>query len=418
MDSLTCGWGSGTLENAFALVQETRKTQALSHVLIYTDKQAEEMDNLSDLNIKLTNVKAETDWNITLGELEERTSIYGTVLETMVTASGREANLSFAVTVDGQHADKADMTLSVNGEPQETLAASCKENETIAVQLLLNHVYDYSQISLTAEAEDGLVADNTVWLVKETPEKAKALLVGDGTYFWEQAFLALERVEISLETDNDSVEAKGYDLYLYNNCIPEPLPEDGAVWLCNPPRSPRAMGVVFGDWLMGTTLTKETTESELGTQLGSGLLLSNAAAARFREITDQGDMENILLCGKMPVLLAGKGDNGFLQVVMSCDLQETNLPLLPDFVVLTANLLEASAPRLLAENKMLSGSVATLKAGPKCHHLLLETPDIRVKTIEVEQPVVSFDAPGVYTLYEESTDGPKTQSVIVRMPEA
>ena len=83
------------------LVQELRTTQAVSHVLIYTDKQAEEMDNISDPNIKLTNVKAETDWNVTLGELEERTSIYGTMLETTVTASGQEANLCFAVTVDG-----------------------------------------------------------------------------------------------------------------------------------------------------------------------------------------------------------------------------------------------------------------------------------------------------------------------------
>ena len=310
------------------------------------------------------------------------------------------------------------MTLSVNGEPQESLAAFCQENEALAVQILLNRVYDYSQISLTAEANDGLAADNTVWLVKEAPEKAKALLVGDGTYFWEQAFLAFERVEISFGTDDDSGEAKGYDLYLYNNCMPEQLPEDGAVWLCNPPRSPRAMGIVFGDWLMGTALTKATTESELVTQLDSGLLLRNAAAARFREITDQGTMENVLMCGKMPVLLAGKGDNGFLHVVMTCDLQESNLSLLPDFIVLTANLLEASAPRLLAENEILSGSTVTLKPGPKCQHLLLKTPDMHVKTIEVEQPVVSFAVPGVYTLYQERADGQKAHSIVVHMPEA
>ena len=43
----------------------------------------------------------------------------------------------------------------------------------------------------------------------------------------------------------------GYDLYIYDGCMPGALPEDGSVFLIDPPAAPEDTGVVLGETLLG-----------------------------------------------------------------------------------------------------------------------------------------------------------------------
>ena len=148
-------------------------------------------------------------------------------------------------------------------------------------------------------------------------------------------------------------DARGIDVYAFDGRLPEKLPQDGAVWLLNPPRSPREVGVVLGERLMGAYVKGARTDTELGERLTRGLVLGCGRRA-VQGDDGAGRAENVLLCGEMPVMAAGTNANGCLQAVLPFDIQESNLPLLPDFVVLVNNMLEASAPTLLTRRRWIA----------------------------------------------------------------
>lgn len=415
LENAACGWGEGDLQGALALCGEMLGAGAVSRVCLYTDAEYESAEG-----VEVVCVRGEGEWNVSIGALSAEGSIYGTSFETTVLSSGRSADVTFTLTVDGQvqPADKID--LRVNGTSQPSGSAYCPEGEETQISLLLRQTYEYSDASVTVLADDGLTEDNQTRLFRQKEQTARVLLVGENPYFWQSALEALPRVELSTATDLTQATLEGYDVYAFDGCLPEKLPTDGAVWLLNPPRSPREIGVVFGERLMGTYLSRANQESALAQKLTNGLALNSAAVARFYEITAPGALENVLMCGKMPVLTAGESETGCLLLVMPFDVQESNLPLLADFVVLVNNILEASAPEMLSVQTAVCGERVWPQAHPLSEGLFLQTPDMRLSLLS-EQDLsggVAVSMPGTYTLLQNVRGAQLLGSFFAQTPPA
>ena len=227
-----------------------------------------------------------------------------------------------------------------------------------------------------------MAQDNAVQLSRQAACPARVLLWAKTRISGRRRWRAFPRVELTTAEDWRGATLEAYDVYAFDGCLPEKLPQDGAVWLLNRPRSPREVGVVLGERLMGAYVKGARTDTELGERLTRGLVLRDAAVARFREMTAQGGLENVLLCGEMPVMAAGTNANGCLQAVLPFDIQESNLPLLPDFVVLVNNMLEASAPTLLDAETVDCGTRVYPQPHPLCSRLFLQTPDMRLEALD------------------------------------
>ena len=88
---------------------------------------------------------------------------------------------------------------------------------------------------------------------------------------------------------------------------------------------------------------------------------------------------------------------------MPFDIEDSSLPLLADFIVLVGNMLEASAPQLLAAQTVDCGTLVCPQPHPLCTRLFLQTPDMRLQMLDPGQAAdgVRVAAPGSYTLMQE-----------------
>lgn len=413
LEGAACGWGAGDVQGALSLCQAMLEEGSVSRVLLYTDTVYESAEGL-----EVVCLRGEDEWNLSVDSLEAEDSLYGTLLTARMTASGRSADVRLELSVDGALREESGITLSVNGLEQAGMTVHCPEGEETAVSLLVRQTYDFSDARLAACVQDGLAEDNEIRLFHSGEKTARVLLVGENPYFWQRALEALPQTELTVADEPGKAPLTGYDIYAFDGCLPERLPRDGAVWLLNPPRSPREAGAVLGRRLTGGYLSGAGTASALAEELTQNLALRDAAVARFFELTAQGALESVLMCGEYTVLAAGPAENGCLRIVMPFDIQESSLPLLPDFVVLVYNMTEASAPSLLPKGTVTCGQSLRLAPHPLCENLFLQTPDRRMQALDPQaaREGVPLALPGSYTLLQEVRGRQRTLGFFAQVP--
>lgn len=415
LDGLACGWGEGDLSGALSMAQRLLDEGSASQVCLYTDKAFAHTEQIS-----VVNTRAQDEWNVTIRSLRAEGSIYGTAFVAEVVSFGRDANVTFDLYVDGEKQPQDRIELRVNGEAQAHDAAHCPEGQETSVSLLLRQTYDYADVRVVAHADDGLSEDNEYRLYRAQEKTTRVLLAGEKTYFLENALSVFAQVDLTCVDSPEETALEGHDIYVFDGCLPQETPADGTVWMVNPPAAPQDAQITFGDALVGSYLSpvRMAADSKLGV-LTQNLTLQDAAVARFREVTSAGRFTPVLLCGRLPVLLAGRTDSGCAQLMLLFDLQESNLPLLPDFIVLLHNMLEYSAPPMLPAQTVQCGDVIRPQTLPLCEKLFLQSPDMSIRTLEEEisQEGMRIAAPGGYTLLQELRGGKeRALSFFAHMP--
>lgn len=403
LESVQCGYGAGDLAGAMALCQQLFDAGEGTQACLYTDSDAPQAENLAVID-----VQGEGEWNVSVSSLADEGSIYGTAFVADVVSDGRDANIGFELYLNGEKQDEEKLEFSVNGKKQEGSAVFCPAGETVQVSVLVRQAYSFSDVRICALAEDGLAQDNEYRLYAKPEKTTRVLLVGENAYFLERALAVFDSVDLTQAKTLGDAALEGYDIYVLDGCLPDDLPQDGAVWLINPPRSPRRLGIVFGEALVGASISPvREWDGEDYSALVQDLAMQDAALVRFREVTEHGEFEPVLLCGKMPALLAGRSQEGFVQLVMPFDLHDSNLPLLSDYIVLMRNMLDFSAPPMLGAQDFACGEAVYPKVMARCEKLFLQTPDMTVRIVEENEREtgVRLTAPGGYTLLQELAGG-------------
>lgn len=416
LERAQCGFGEGDFTGAAALCQAMYDEGRATQVCLYTDRDAAGGDNL-----RVVDLRGEGEWNVSVTSLAAQGSIYGTVFDAQVVSDGRSANVSFELYLDGKKQDEAKMELRVDGGVMEYGAVHCPAGESVTVSLLVRQVYDYADVRLVAVAQDGLAADNEYRLYAAPEKTTRALLVGERTFFLEKALSVFADVALEKAKTPRDAALEGYDLYVFDGCLPDDMPAQGAVWMINPPWTPKNTGIVFGEALMGAGISAvREFENEQLYAITEHLALKDASVVRFREVTSGGRFAPVLLCGRYPVLLAGRSDGGDAQLVMPFDLQDSNLPLLTDYVLLVRGMLNYSVPPMLERQDYASGAQVSPRTLERCRKLFLQTPDMRVRALDPQDGGMDLclSAPGGYTLMQEMEDGQeRLLSFFVHMPQ-
>lgn len=403
LENAQCGYGAGDVDAALALCQQLFDAGEGTQACLYTDR---EYPNASGVAVAV--VCGEGEWNVSVSSLESEGSIYGTEFIAGVTSGGRDANVTFELYLDGEKLDDQKVEFTADGQRQEGGVVYCPADETIEVRVLARQAYSYSDARIVALAQDGMTADNEYRLYARPEKTTRVLLAGEHAYFLEKALSVFAQVDLTTAEKPGRDADTGYDIYIYDGCMPDTLPQDGVIWLIDPPRSLWNMGLIFGEELMGASISPvRQWDGEDLSALTQELAMHDAAVVRFKEVTQTAGFEPVLLCGKMPVLLSGRAESGHRMLVMPFDLHDSNLPLLADYIVLLRNMLDFSAPPMLPAQDFACGETIWPRTLERCEKLFLQTPDMTVRTLD-EQALaqgVRLAAPGGYTLLQELSGG-------------
>ncbi|MDO5377178.1 MAG: VWA domain-containing protein [Clostridia bacterium] len=384
-----CGWDTGDLDGALALAQELLWLRPNAQVEFYTDRSYAETENLS-----VVQTADSSAWNAVVSGLTGRLTAKGASFESTVASFGRDADITVALYVDG----------ALKGAQ----IASCSDGVPVAQTWFVEGLSAYSRAQVVASVQDGLAEDNVSWLCAEPAAAIRALLVSASPFYLQNALSAFPSVSLeTVSAPEEIASLSGYDVYIFDGCQPDALPKDGSTWLIDPQASPAETGVTLGEeWLGGALTPALPAQSPAAQAVMRDLTLTSASALRFREIEEYGSLSPALLCGEMPVLLAGTGAQNTRLIVLSLDLHDTNLPLLSDFVLLVCNMLSYSMPSMLPALSFASGEPIEATVLPFCEEVYLQSPDGSMISLAQENGVAAFTAgpPGVYTLLQKRPD--------------
>lgn len=205
-------------------------------------------------------------------------------------------------------------------------------------------------------------------------------------------------------------EASGYDMYVYENLVPDTLPTDGVVILFNPDRA-KDLGITIGEERQGDFyLAGDNSNSLLSFVHPEDIYVS-----KYRRITVQdGDFEPVLYCGGDPVLLVKNQGN----VKIAIFAFNVNFSMLSmefyAFAPLMYNLFNYFVPSTFVD--YIYEVNDTVELNSRNSYLTLQSPGDMAVELNPIPSEITLTVPGTY--YVKDTDSPDAEflSFFVKMP--
>ena len=245
IDKISTSYGSGDISDVVSFVKAIGDGIGEEYeALIFTDKQVA----ISDINGRIvylgnSGLNASVD-NVSHKFVDDKVKVIANV------------------TNNGDSLYEGDFSL-YNGEELaavEGVTLQVGESKTLSFELdSLNSDYLKGELS----RKDILIEDNTYYHVVNENKVKKILLVTDENVFLEKAFGIIENTEVyktndvSNITDNDE-----YDLYVFDNKMPEVMPRKGSILFINP-NSNEFFNVLEGGEIGQATAVKGSVSSYL-----------------------------------------------------------------------------------------------------------------------------------------------------------
>ena len=399
LSSLVCDYGTGDLGGAMALCAGLLEGGRASQVRLYTDREIERAEGLN-----VVDVRSGTSWNASITPVSAERTGQGMRLRATVGCAGRDADVSLGVLVDGVPPDDDRVTLSVDGEAQDGLTVHIAAGETAQIAVSVSGMKPESSAVLRILAGDGLAQDDEARFCGRPVGTTRVLLTGGDPYFLRMALLSLDEVALEYADVCENPAPTGYNVYVYDGCMPDVLPEGAAVWLIDPPGAPEGTGVALGETILGGAIRAEAAEGAFAA-LTADMALSEAAASRVREVVSCGRLMPVLRCGELPLLLAGRKEDGAALLLLACGVQSTSLPMSADFLALVRNLLAFSAPQPFEAQHFVCGHAPALSWLPACERMLFQAADRSIQALDGQLERVYLREPGVYSVIAQLADG-------------
>ncbi|MFD2171168.1 BatA domain-containing protein [Tumebacillus lipolyticus] len=247
--------------------------------------------------------------------------------------TGTQGQLVATVRNDGAEAATLDVeVLDASGEPLDA-----KQVQVAAggqATLTWSHLPAQPHYRVRLQGTDALAIDDSAVVLPQVSQAKKVWLTTAGNVFLEKA-LGIGGVTVERGTDADT-PPEDASLYVYDGVMPKRWPA-GAVLLVNPPQGEGVLQA--GDLLEAGKFQAVQPDSPLLQHLDLG----QAHLKAVREIKAPAWLQTIAKSGDSPMLLAGENE-GRRVAVLSFDLHQSDLPLLPAFPIMIKQLKEYLMP--------------------------------------------------------------------------
>lgn len=385
-----CGYDEDSLDLAISQAQKYFNENSGVKITLYTDAEHQVNENIALVNVGASVGNYGID-NVTYSFSGGKLSVVGDLV-----SYADEDALEVNLYVDGAEAPEASYIGVVSPDAPARFQLSCELEK-------------FSSLRIELVADDALAEDNEVLIYDVKSDSAyNAAIISDASLFLEMclkawgytnyAIISTEEFETELQG-----EINGYGLYIFDCYSPQKLPSDGAVWLLNPTVSTNDAGfsVQSKEDLHGagrldpSKSTSTMTRTLLANISGNNIYISNyVRCSLYREFTTLYTYQN------NPVIFAGTNNFGNREVVFAFDIHNSDLAMLPDFVVLMKNCMEYSFPDVIETSSYHVGDMAVINVLTNCEAIRVESPkgNVSYLSTSVATTELSLTEAGTYTI--------------------
>ena len=354
----------GDLTDAFALASALAARDSDSTIVVVTDAAADVLPETGVGAPVLVERVGSTDANQAISALSALRRAGGAQLDLFVAVtnpSSADATRRLEIYADGALVDARDLDIPA-GQRSEALIGSVPAAA--------------STIEARLAGTDALAADDRAFAVVPAEQTTRALLVGDGNAYLENALALLPRLELYAVGDDgyadalDEAEAAGtpYGLVVFDGVVPDDAPSVPALYL-DPP-SDGAFGTVDG-----RAESPVIDRGDPDDPLLRFVDLSTVHLGRARAIELADGVRPVVASTRGTPLVAVGERNGTRLGLIGFDLGESDLPLQVAFPLLTSNLVDFLLPAAegVLPSSMPLGASLAVSVDPAIERVALTT---------------------------------------------
>ena len=356
IDGISASQLPGDLTDAFALSAALAARDTDSTIVVVTDASG---DRLPDLGVGapvLVERVGATDANQSIAALSALRRAGGAQLDLFVAVSNpsaAEATRRLEVYADDALVDARDLTIPAGERSEALISTVPASTRTIEARLA---------------GTDALVTDDRAYAVVAADETTRALLVGDGNAYLENALALLPRLELYAVDEAGYADALAeaeeagtpYGLLVFDGVVPEEAPGMPALYV--DPGDDGPFGSVEGR--IEAPVIDRTDPNEPVLRFVD---LSTVHVGQAREIVAAEGMRPVVATtGGDPLVAVGEVGGRSVGVI-GFDLGESDLPLQVAFPLLISNLAEVLLPANegILPSSMRLGETASVAVDPR-----------------------------------------------------
>ncbi|MBQ8389196.1 MAG: VWA domain-containing protein [Clostridia bacterium] len=283
----------------------------------------------------------------------------------------------------------------------------------------------YKSIKVVLESDDSLALDNEVivYNVKSGDDSYKILAVSPNPFFIRSALSATGYSNIDVMLPDEYTGQSGYGLYIFDSYDPSELPRDGAVWIINPSASVDNSGFsVQGDVTLEdpSTVTMSKDSSSVVRKLTAGVGGKDIYITRFVKCGLYRKFTPLFTYQGNPVVFTGTNTYGNREVVFAFSLQDSNLPVLVDFIALVKNFMEYSFPEVIEKSSYYCGDELSVNVIANCDSIRVDSPGGKISYLDTAGAISDYTLTevGTYTVTVTVSDNPRVFKIYSELPES
>lgn len=378
IDKISTSYSSGDISDVVSFVKAIGDGVGEEYeALIFTDKQMA----ISDINGRIvylgnSGLNASVD-NVSHKFVDDKVKVIANV------------------TNNGDSLYEGDFSL-YNGEELaavEGVSLQVGESKTLSFELdSLNSSYLKGELS----RKDILMEDNTYYHVVNENKVKKILLVTDENVFLEKAFGVIENTEVYKTNDVSNITTNDeYDLYVFDNKMPEVMPSKGSILFINP-NSNELFNVLEGGEIGQATAVKGSVSSYLeNTQF---------TLSEYNIIETPYYGTNILTIDDNSIGFKGEINDRKI-AALSFDLHSTDFALKKEFPILIYELgEELISTGMVYSNNFKAGEKIVVKSSDFESEINVTYPNGDIKDLKSGEEVNGELALGIYKINQNDNN--------------
>ena len=378
IDKISTSYSSGDISDVVSFVKAIGDGVGEEYeALIFTDKQMA----ISDINGRIvylgnSGLNASVD-NVSHKFVDDKVKVIANV------------------TNNGDSLYEGDFSL-YNGEELaavEGVSLQVGESKTLSFELdSLNSNYLKGELS----RKDILMEDNTYYHVVNENKVKKILLVTDENVFLEKAFGVIENTEVYKTNDVSNITNNDeYDLYVFDNKMPEVMPSKGSILFINP-NSNELFNVLEGGEIGQATAVKGSVSSYLeNTQF---------TLSEYNIIETPYYGTNILTIDDNSIGFKGEINDRKI-AALSFDLHSTDFALKKEFPILIYELgEELISTGMVYSNNFKAGEKIVVKSSDFESEINVTYPSGEIKELRLGEEVNGELALGIYKINQNDNN--------------
>ena len=333
IDGIEATQAPGDLTDAFALASALAARDSDSTVVVVTDASGDQLPAVGVGAPVLVELVGTVDGNQAIAALSATRTAGGTAIDLFVAVtnpSSAAATRRLEVYADGQLVDARDLAIPA-GQRSEALIGTVPSAAGV--------------IEARLAGEDALSVDDRAFALVPQQETVRALVVGPGNEFLENALALLPRLDLYAVGEAGYVDALAdadeagtpYGLVVFDGVVPGELPEVPALYL--DPDADGPYGTVEGR-IDGPLIERPDPDEPLLRFVD----LSTVHIGRARNVEPATSLRPVVSTPAGAPLVAVGEDRGRRIGLISFALGESDLPLQVAFPLLMSNLVEHLVP--------------------------------------------------------------------------